>query len=95
MSDERGILGVARRDLVVAMTPDGLASSSLVVSQQFLHLPEQIRNLERLVNLVYKDFKILAPAEPQIRLDRPLAVFYKLYNLAEAANTGKLQSSTH
>ncbi len=97
VSDEWGILGVARRDLVVpAMTPDGLASSSLVVSQQFLHLPEQIRNLERsLVNekdpLVYKDFKVLAPAEPQIRLDRPLAVFYKLYNLAEAANTGKLK----
>ena len=98
VSDERGILGVAQRDLVVpALSSEGLASSSLVVSQQFLPMPEKIRKLQRtLVNemdpFIYKDFKVVAPAEHQIRLDHPLGIFYKLYNLAGAESSRNLNA---
>ncbi len=98
VSNERGTLGVAERDLEVpALDSKGLASSSLVVSQQFTPLPEQIQKIQRsLINeadpLVFREFRVIAPVEPQIRMDRPLAVFYKLYNLAETADTDKLQA---
>ena len=98
VSNERGTLGVAERDLEVpALDSKRLASSSLVVSQQFVPLPEQVQKMQRTLisetdPLVYKEFRVIAPVEPQIRMDRPLAVFYKLYNLAETTNTGKLQA---
>ncbi len=60
-------------------------------------LPEKIQNLQRtLVNemdpLIYKNFRVIAPVEHRIRLNRPLGVFYKLYNLADAENTRKLKA---
>ena len=98
VSSERGTLGVAERDLEVpALDTKGLASSSLVVSQQFAPLPEQIQKMQRkLISetdpFIFREFRVIAPVEPQVRMDRPLAVFYKLYNLAETTGPGKLQA---
>ena len=98
VSSERSTLGVAERELEVpALDRKGLASSSLIVSQQFTPLPEQIQKMQRsLISetdpFIFKEFRVVAPVEPQIQMDRPLAVFYKLYNLAETTDTGKLQA---
>ena len=87
IADEKGKVGTSEQTLSVPPMPEsGLVSSSLVVSQEMMQLPELIRNLQaRLLDetdpLIYKGIQILPPAENSLRRESPVAVFYKLYNL--------------
>jgi VWFA-related protein len=86
IADEKGKVGTAEQTLAVPPMPAGLASSSLVVSQEMTQLPELIKNMQtRLLDeadpLIYKGIQILAPVGNTVRRENPIAVFYKLYNL--------------
>jgi VWFA-related protein len=88
IADEKGKVGTSEQTLSVpAMPADSLASSSLVVSQEMAQLPELIRNMQaKLLDetdpLIYKGIQIFPPVENSLSRENPIAVFYKLYNLA-------------
>lgn len=90
IADEKGKVGTSEQTLSVPPMPaSGLASSSLVISQEMAQLPELIRNMQaRLLDetdpLIYKGIQILPPVENTLHRDSPVAVFYKLYNLASS-----------
>ena len=86
IADEKGKVGTSEQTLAVPPMPAGLASSSLVVSQEMTQLPDLIKNMQtRLLDeadpLIYKGIQILAPVGNTVRRENPIAVFYKLYNL--------------
>ena len=101
MADDKGKIGTSEQVLSVPPMPEsGMASSSLVVSQEMTQLPELIRNIQaQLLDetdpLIYKGVQILPSVENHIRRESPIAVFYKLYNLsgsgAEKSLTAKAQ----
>jgi VWFA-related protein len=88
IADEKGKVGTSEQTLSVPPMPaSGLASSSLVVSQEMAQLPELIRNMQaKLLDetdpLIYKGIQIFPPVENSLSRENPIAVFYKLYNLA-------------
>jgi hypothetical protein len=80
-------VGTAEQTLSVPAMSTGMATSSLVVSQEMAQLPELIKNMQaRLLDeadpLIYKGIQIFPPVENSVRRDNPVAIFYKLYNLA-------------
>jgi len=86
IADEKGKVGTSEQTLAVPPMPAGLASSSLVVSQEMTQLPDLIKNIQtRLLDeadpLIYKGIQIMAPVGNTMHRAHPLAVFYKLYNL--------------
>ncbi|MSO23125.1 MAG: VWA domain-containing protein [Acidobacteria bacterium] len=86
IADEKGKVGSSEQTLEVPPMPAGLASSSLVVSQEMTQLPDLIKNmqthlLDETDPLIYKGIQILAPVGNTIHRESPIAVFYKLYNL--------------
>ena len=86
IADEKGKVGTSEQTLAVPPMPTGLASSSLVVSQEMAQLPDLIKNMQtRLLDepdpLIYKGIQILPPVGNIVRRESPIAVFYKLYNL--------------
>jgi VWFA-related protein len=86
IADEKGKVGTSEQTLSVPPMPAGLASSSLVVSQEMAQLPDLIKNIQtRLLDeadpLIYKGIQILPPVGNTVRRENPIAVFYKLYNL--------------
>jgi VWFA-related protein len=86
IADEKGKVGTSEQTLAVPPMPTGLASSSLVVSQEMTQLPDLIKNMQtRLLDeadpLIYKGIQILPPVGNIVRRENPIAVFYKLYNL--------------
>lgn len=86
IADEKGKVGTSEQTLAVPPMPAGLASSSLVVSQEMTQLPDLIKNMQsRLLDeadpLIYKGIQILPPVGNTVRRESPIAVFYKLYNL--------------
>jgi len=86
IADEKGKVGSSEQTLAVPPMPAGMASSSLVVSQEMTQLPDLIKNMQtRLLDeadpLIYKGIQILAPVGNTVRRESPIAVFYKLYNL--------------
>jgi VWFA-related protein len=86
IADEKGKVGTSEQALAVPPMPAGLASSSLVVSQEMAQLPDLIKNIQtRLLDeadpLIYKGIQIFAPVGNTVRRENPIAVFYKLYNL--------------
>src|SRR5262245_63242867 len=87
IADEKGKVGTSEQTLSVPPMPAGLASSSLVVSQEMTQLPDLIKNMQtKLLDeadpLIYKGIQILPPVGNAVRRENPIAVFYKLYNLA-------------
>jgi hypothetical protein len=86
IADEKGKVGTSEQTLAVPPMPAGLASSSLVVSQEMTQLPDLIKNMQtRLLDeadpLIYKGIQILPPVGNTVRRENPIAVFYKLYHL--------------
>jgi VWFA-related protein len=86
IADEKGKVGTSEQTLAVPPMPAGLASSSLVVSQEMTQLPDLIKNMQtRLLDeadpLIFKGIQILPPVGNTVRRENPIAVFYKLYNL--------------
>ncbi len=87
VSDEKGKVGTAEQTLTVPPMPSGLATSSLVVSQELAQLPELIKNIQaRLLDesdpLIYKGIQIYPPVENSLRRESPAAIFYRLYNVS-------------
>ncbi|HEU0007167.1 MAG TPA: VWA domain-containing protein [Terriglobia bacterium] len=98
IADEKGKVGTSEQSLAVPPMPAGLASSSLVVSQEMTQLPDLIRNMQtRLLDeadpLIYKGIQILAPVGNTVRRENPIAVFYKLYNLEGNAASRSLTAN--
>ncbi len=98
VADEKGKVGAAEQTLTIpAMPSDGLAGSSLVVSQQLSSLPELIQNLQaKLLDetdpLIYKGMQVSVPVENQVNRQYPMAVFYKVYNLKSNEQDRKLSA---
>jgi VWFA-related protein len=98
IADEKGKVGTSEQSLAVPPMPAGLASSSLVVSQEMTQLPDLIKNMQtRLLDeadpLIYKGIQILAPVGNTVRRENPIAVFYKLYNLEGNAASRSLTAN--
>jgi VWFA-related protein len=69
-----------------AMPVDQLAMSSLVVTQYLSELPPPIQGLQsRLMDeddpLIYATYKLTIPADNRINREKPMAIYFKLYNL--------------
>src|SRR5262245_27084050 len=87
IADEKGKVGTSEQTLSVPAMSTGMATSSLVVSQEMAQLPELIKNMQaRLLDeadpLIYRGIQIFPPVENNMRRENPVAIFYKLYNLA-------------
>lgn len=87
VADEKGKVGTAEQTLSVPAMAAGLTTSSVILSQEMTQLPELIKNMQaRLLDeadpLIYRGIQILPPVENRLRRDNPVAIFYKLYNLA-------------
>jgi VWFA-related protein len=98
IADEKGKVGTSEQTLAVPPMPAGLASSSLVVSQEMTQLPDLIKNIQtRLLDeadpLIYKGIQILPPVGNTVRRESPIAIFYKLYNLQGDGATRSLMAN--
>lgn len=82
-------VGTAQQDLIIPVMPDSsLACSSLVVSQQVQKLPGLIMDLQaKLLKetdpFIHKGWQVTPLMENLLDRDRPLAVFYRIYNLTQ------------
>lgn len=98
VTDEKGKVGTSEQTLSVPPMPAGLASSSLVVSQEMTQLPDLIRNMQtKLLDeadpLIYKGIQILPPVGNTVNRANPIAVFYKLYNLGGSESNRSLTAN--
>ncbi len=87
VADEKGKVGTAEQTLSVPVMAAGLTTSSVILSQEMTQLPELIKNMQaRLLDeadpLIYRGIQILPPVDNSLHRDNPVAIFYKLYNLA-------------
>ena len=83
-SDRNGRLGMTRQNLLIPMLyPEAITSSSIVVSQSLEPFPSQIASLQtpEASWLAHRGVQVLAAPHNKVNNQKPLVVFYKLYNL--------------
>ncbi len=89
ISDEDERIGGAEQSLLVPPKPsEGLAMSSLVVTQQMTMLPALIQDIQSQLlqdddPLIYRSYQVSVPADTHLDPRRPMIVFYKLYNVGD------------
>lgn len=87
IADEKGKIGTSEQSLVIPPLPgDGMASSSLVLTQQMTQLPDLIRNIQsKLMEendpLAYKGMQLIPDVDQILSKSGNIAVYYKVYNL--------------
>ena len=87
IADEKGKIGTTEQQLVIPPLPaDGMASSSLVLTQQMNQLPDLIRNIQSSLMeendpLAYKGMQLIPDVDQILSKDGSIAVYYKVYNL--------------
>ena len=87
IADEKGKIGTTEQSLVIPALPvDGMASSSLVVTQQMNPLPDLVRNIQsKLMEendpLAYKGMQLVPDVDQILSKNGNIAVYYKVYNL--------------
>jgi hypothetical protein len=87
IADEKGKIGTTEQQLVIPPLPaDGMASSSLVLTQQMNQLPDLIKNIQSSLMeendpLAYKGMQLIPDVDQILSKDGSIAVYYKVYNL--------------
>jgi len=98
VSDEDGKIGGAEQSLLVPQMPsEGLAMSSLVVTQHMTMLPALIQDIQsRLFQdddpLIFKSYQVSVPADTRLDRQKPMVLFYKLYNVGDQQTQHELQA---
>ena len=83
-SDRNGRLGMTRQNLLIPMlSPEDISSSSIVVSQSIEPFPSPIASLQtpEASWLAHRGFQVLSAPHNKVNNQKPLVIFYKLYNL--------------
>ena len=83
-SDRNGRLGMTKQDLLIPiLSPEAITSSSLIVSQSLEPFPSQIASLQtpEASWLAHRGFQVVTAPHNKVNNQKPLVVFYKLYNL--------------
>src|SRR5262249_3977724 len=97
ISDEDDRIGGFEQSLVVPeMPPQQLVMSSLVVTQQITMLPALIQDIQSQLlqdddPLVYRSYQISVPADPRLDRQKPMLLFYKLYNVGTEQTPRELE----
>jgi VWFA-related protein len=96
VADDKGKIGTTEQLLVIPPFPsDGMASSSLVITQQMTQLPELIRSIQsKLMEendpLSYKGLQLIPDVDQIVSKEGKIAVYYKVYNLKSSAQNRHL-----
>ena len=96
VEDEQGKIGSASQMLTVpAISEAGLAASSLIIAEQVSRSPELLQNLQATLleendPLNFAGLQVSQSSDNQVPANRPVQVFYKLYNLSGAPDQRKL-----
>lgn len=87
IADEKGKIGTTEQSLVIPPLPaDGMATSSLVMTQQMNQLPDLIKNIQsKLMEendpLAYKGMQLIPDVDQILSKTGSVAIYYKVYNL--------------
>lgn len=98
ISDEDGKIGGAEQSLLVPHMPsEKLAMSSLVVTQQMTMLPALIQDIHSQLlqdddPLIFKSYQVSVPADTRLDRQKPMVLFYKLYNAGDQQTQHELQA---
>jgi len=98
ISDENEKIGGAEQSLLVPQMPsEELAMSSLVVTQQMTMLPALIQDIQsRLFQdddpLIFKSYQVSVPADTRLDRQKPMVLFYKLYNVGDQQTEYELEA---